>query len=135
MLRQRVFAICVCAVLFALPGAVGGQDQKSIIASASGEGTLRLGKEKFKVHAVVIKLLEDGKAELNLLSDITIFIPAAWTRTDSASRTIELTTTDTKMEGGGQLLLREDGKSIAGLKLEVFNRISGKTVTVEFVAK
>ncbi len=135
MLRRRVIAICVCAFLLALPGVVGGQDQKSIVASASGQGTLRLGKEKFKVHAVVVKLLEDGKAELNLLSDITIFIPAAWSRADSASRTIELTTTDTKMEGGGQLLLRDDGKSIAGLKLEVFNRISGKTVTVDFVAK
>jgi len=87
------------------------------------------------VHAVVIKLLEDGKAELNLISDITIFIAATWSRTDSASRTIELATTDTKMEGGGHLLLRDDGKSIAGLKLEVFNRISGKTVTVDFVAK
>ena len=135
MLQRKVIAICVCAFLLTLPGIAGGQEQKSIIASASGAGTLRLGKEKFKVHAVVVKLLEDGKAEINLITDITIFIAAAWSRKDAASRTIDLTTTDTKMEGGGQLSLRDDGKSIAGLKLEVFNRISGKTVTVDFVAK
>ncbi len=135
MLQRKLIAACVCACLLTLPGIAAGQDQKSIVASADGEGTIKLGKEKFKLHGVVVKLLENGKAEINLLTDITIFVAATWSRKDDSAQSIDITTTAARLEGGGKLSLRDDRRSIAGLKLEIFNRLSGKTIIVDFAAK
>jgi hypothetical protein len=135
MLQRKLITICVCAFLLGLPGIARGQQPKSIVASANGEGTIRLGKEEFKLHAVVVKLLEDGKAEIHLITDITVFVAGTWSRGDDADKSIKLTTTASNMEGGGKLFFGEDRKSIAGLKLEIFNKISKKTIMVDFVAK
>ena len=135
MLKRKLITICVCAFLLGLPGIAAGQQQKSVVASANGEGTIRLGKEEFKLHAVVVKLLEDGKAEINLITDITVFVAGTWSRENDADKSIDLTMTASNLEGGGTLLLGEDRKSIAGLRMEVINRISRKIITVDFVAK
>jgi len=135
VLKRKLITICVCAFLLGLPGIAAGQQQKSVVASANGEGTIRLGKEEFKLHAVVVKLLEDGKAEINLITDITVFVAGTWSRENDADKSIDLTMTASNLEGGGTLLLGEDRKSIAGLRMEVINRISRKIITVDFVAK
>lgn len=135
MLQRRLITICVFAFLLGLPGLGSGQELKSLVATANGEGTIKLGKEKFKLHGVVVKFLEDGKAELQLITDITVFLAGKWSRSDEAGKPIDFATTETRVEGGGKIFLRDDRKSIASLKLQIFNRITGKNISVDFVAK
>ena len=133
--KHKTIPIAVFLVLLALPYVASGQELKSLVASAKGEGTIKLGREEFKLHSVVVKLFEDGKTEINLVTDITVFLAGAWTRGDEADNSINLTTTASNLEGGGKLFLGEDRKSITGLKLEIFNKISKKNIKVDFVAK
>src|SRR4030095_2409605 len=129
----------ILLALLTLPGIAGAQQPKSLVADAKGEGTIRLGKEKFKIHAVVVKLFEDGKAEINLVTDITVFITGTWSRGDDADKAISLTITGSvtpgNRDGTGKLFLGDDRKSITGLKLEVTNKATGKTISADFVAK
>ena len=139
--KTRAIAISILLTLLTLPGIAGGQQPKSLVASANGEGTIRLGKEQYKLYAVVVKLFEDGKAEINLVTDMTILITGtwSWSNGDAAERAIDLKITGNvtagTMEGGGKLFVNEDRKSIAGLKLEVLNKTSKKTIKVDFTAK
>jgi hypothetical protein len=133
--KHQTIAVPILLLLLGLAGIAGGQQPKSIVASANGEGTIRLGKEEFKLHSIVVKLLEDGKAEINLITDITVFVAGTWSQSDDADKSIDLTTTASNMEGGGKLFLGEDRKSIAGLKLKILNKTSRKIITVDFVAK
>ena len=102
-------------------------------------GDIKLGKEEFELHAIVVKLFADGKAELQLVTDITIFVNGTWTRGVDGAKEIELRITGnaaaSKLEGGGKLFLHEDRKSIKGLKLQVVNKISRKAIEVNFTAK
>jgi hypothetical protein len=134
MFKRKLTTVHVFILLLALCGIAGGQEPKSIVASAKGTGTIKLGNEEFKLHSVVVKLLEDGKAEINLITDITVFLEGSWSRTDDTARSIDLTITSNSMKGDGKLSLGEDRKSIAGLKLHAFNSISKKTITVDFIA-
>jgi hypothetical protein len=120
--------------------ALAADDQPaSLVASAKGEGTIKLGKEEFKLNAVVVKLFADGKAELNLISDITVFITGTWSRTNETAKSIDLKITSSvtggNLDGGGTLSLTDDRKSISGLKLQMVSKASRKTVIAEFVAK
>ena len=133
--KHKTIAIAVFLLLLALPYVASGQEPKALVASAKGEGTITLGKEEFKLHSIVVKLFEDGKTEINLVTDITVFIAGAWTRGDDGDKSINLTTTASNLEGGGKLFLGDDHKSVTGLKLEVFNKISKKNIKVDFVAK
>ena len=136
--KHTAIAISILLALLAPPRIAGGQQTKSLVASASGEGTIRLGKEQFKISAVVVKLFEDGKAEINLVTDITVFINGTWSSGDN-EKVIDLKITGNvsagNMAGSGKLFLGEDRKSIAGLKLEVLNKISRKVIKADFVAK
>ena len=111
----------------------------SLVASAKGEGTIKLGKEEYKLNAVVVKLFADGKAELNLITDITVFITGTWSRENETAKTIDLKITSSvtggNLDGGGKIFLTDDRKSISGLKLQLLNKVSRKTITAEFVAK
>ena len=133
--KHKTIPIAVFLLLLVLPFVASGQELKSLVASAKGEGTIKLGREEFKLHAIVVKLFEDGKTEINLITDITVFLAGTWSRGDDADKSINLTTTASNMEGGGKLFLGEDRKSITGLKLEVFNKISKKNIKVDFAAK
>ena len=124
----------------AFAGVVAADDPPaSLVASAKGEGKIKLGKEEFQLHAVVVKLFADGKAELNLITDITVFITGTWSRASETDKNIDLKITSSvtggNLDGGGKILLTDDRKSIAGLKLQVMNRTTRKSVTAEFVAK
>jgi len=111
----------------------------SLVASAKGEGTIKLGKEEYKLNAVVVKLFADGKAELNLITDITVFITGTWSRENETAKTIDLKITSSvtggNLDGGGKIFLTADRKSISGLKFQVLSKVSRKTITAEFVAK
>ena len=139
MRKQVTISLSIFLILIALAITAGGQQVASRVVSASGEGTIKIGKEQFKIHAVVVKLFEDGKAEINLITDITAFVEGTWTRSSETSRDIDLKITgnsmSNNMEGGGKLYLTDDRKSIAGLKLEVLNKTTRKTIKADFVAK
>jgi hypothetical protein len=137
--KHIAIALSILIALLTVPGIARAQQPRSLVASAKGEGIISLGKEKFKIYAVVVKLFEDGKAEINLVTDITVFISGTWSRGDDAERAIDLKITGNvaagNLDGGGKLFLGEDRKSIAGLKLEVLNKTSRKIIKADFVAK
>jgi len=132
-----VFAFCA---LLALSSFAFAQDpQPSLVASANGEGTIKLGKEEFKLNAVVVKGFQDGKIEINLVTDITVFISGTWSRANDNDKIIAVkitgNSTSGNLDGGGKLILSDDRKSITGLKLQVVNKITRKTITADFTAK
>jgi hypothetical protein len=137
--KHKAIAISIFLLCFALTGLGAGQQPKSLVASATGEGTIKLGKEEFKIQAIVVKLFEDGKAEINLITDITVFVEGTWKRTSEDSKEIEIkltgNATSNNMEGSGKLYLNDDFKSISGLKLQATNKTSKRVITAEFVAK
>src|SRR5262245_62046517 len=92
MLFRKSCAIASIAVLVCLSFASVAADDPpaSLVASAKGEGKIKLGKEEFKLDAVVVKLFADGKAELNLITDITVFITGTWSRANETAKTIDL---------------------------------------------
>jgi hypothetical protein len=129
-------AICVSV---AATGVARSQQPDSLVASAKGEGEIKIGKEEFKLEAVVVKLFGDGKAELQLITEITVFIEGTWSRTPTDEKSIDLKITGSvtarNLSGGGKILLTDDRKSIAGLKLQVVNKVSRRNITADFVAK
>ena len=141
MMIRKNFAtafITVCALLAFAGGAAAQDPQPSLVASANGEGKIKLGKEEFKLNAVVVKGFQDGKIEINLVSDITVFINGTWSRKNENDKTIDLKITggssSGNLDGGGTLTLTDDHK-IGGLKLQVVNKITKKTITADFTAK
>jgi hypothetical protein len=134
-----LLATLTTLTLLVIPVSAGFQEQKSRVASADGEGTLRIGREKFKVNAVVAKLIEDGTAEITLLTDITVFISGTWKRSSDSEKVIDVNITGTATKGGvegsGQIFIADDGKSLARLKFQALNKISNRTVELDFVAK
>jgi hypothetical protein len=133
-------AFLALSVLLVLSSVAAAQDPPaSLVATANGEGKIKLGKEEYKLHAIVVKLFQDGKAEINLITDITVFIEGTWSRGSEADKTIDLKITGNSMsgnlDGSGKLFLTDDRKSIAGLKLQVLNKTTKKSVTADFVAK
>jgi hypothetical protein len=132
-----VFTFCA---LLALSSVAFAQDPTpSLVASANGEGKIKLGKEEFKLNAVVVKGFQDGKIEINLITDITVFINGTWSRASENDKTIDVKITggsnSGNLDGGGKLFLTDDRKSIASLKLQLVNKITKKTITADFVAK
>jgi len=132
-------AVFMFSLMLTFAGLAVAQQPKSLVATANGEGSIKFGKEEFKIHAVVVKLFEDGKAEISLVTDITVFVNGTWSRTDDASKEISLKITggsvSGNLDGGGKLLLTDDRKSISGLNLQVVNQTTKKVIKAEFVAK
>ena len=132
-----VFAFCALLALSSI--AVAQDPTPSLVASANGEGKIKLGKEEFQLNAVVVKGFQDGKIEINLITDITVFINGTWSRTSENDKTIDVKitggSTSGNLNGSGKLILTDDRKSIASLKLQLVNKISKKTITADFVAK
>jgi hypothetical protein len=126
-------------IMLMLAGVTVAQQTKSLVATANGEGSIKFGKEEFKIYSVVIKLFEDGKAEISLVTDITVFVNGTWSRPDDTSGLINLKITggsvSGNLDGGGKLLFTEDRKSITGLNLQVVNQTTKKVIKADFVAK
>ena len=138
--KHFVISFFTFCALFTLSSVACAQDpQPSLVASASGQGTIKLGKEEFKLNGVVAKGFQDGKIEINLITDITVFISGTWSRAKEDDKIIQLKitggATSGNLEGDGKIILTDDRKSIAGLKLQVVNKISKKTITADFTAK
>ena len=147
MRKQIAIAFSTCLMLLALairvapqePASVAPQEPASIVANASGAGTIKIGDEEFKLHAVVVKLFEDGKAEINLITDITVFVQGTWARSSHTSQDIDLKiggkVMSNTLEGEGKLSVSEDRKSITKLTLDVLSKTRNRVIKVDFVAK
>ena len=137
--KRTGIAVFAFLTMLMLAGLTVAQQPKSLMATANGEGSIKFGKEEFKIYSVVIKLFEDGKAEISLVTDITVFVNGAWSRPDDASGVINLKITggsvSGNLDGGGKLLFTEDRKSITGLNLQVVNHATKKVIKADFVAK
>jgi hypothetical protein len=141
MRATKTFALCILLLLFAVTASA--QD-KSIVAHANGDGTLKLGDEKFKVSSVVIKLFEDGKAEINLVSEITVFVSGSWSWKDDSKQVINLKisggATGGGVEASGELFLRDSSeagqrRSIDRVSLDGTSKTTHRDLTLNFQAK
>jgi hypothetical protein len=125
-------------LVLSICGTAAAQDGGSRLVHANGEGKLKLGQEQFKVNGVVVKLLEDGKVEITLIADITIFVTGTWAKTANSQQDFDLSFTDATSRGGldgtGKLTVAPDN---SGLRLSVKgkSRATKKTVEVSFVGK
>jgi len=135
--RTNSILIVVFLLAASLPAFAGKQENKTVLASANGDGVLRVGDEEFKINAVVIKLFEDGKAEINIVSDITFFVTGTWARGEN-SQTIKLELTggaSNSIAATGKLLIRNDGKSIDRLKLQGEIKARRRHFEISFAAQ
>jgi len=115
------------------------QENQSRLAVASGQGTLRVGEERFKINSVIVKLIEDRKAEITLVSDITVFLTGTWSNHGESQEEVDLEVTGGAnpggMEGRGKVFLTSDGKSITRLSLKGMSRTSKRPVEANIAAK
>ena len=138
--KRNVYkALLVLLILLAAYPLVHAQQPGSKVISANGEGTIKIGREVFKVYAVVAKLFEDGTAELNLATDITIFINATWSTASDVQSVVDLKITGGATRGGltgtGKLFLSNDRTSIVSLKLQAINSVTRRNIEVTFRGK
>lgn len=108
-----------------------------LVVNANGDGLLKVGQEKFKVTSVVIKLMEDGNAEITLITDITIFVTATWSGKDQQVIDLVITGGANKggVDGSGKLTMKDDRKSISTLSLKAVNKLTKRNIELTFTAK
>ena len=114
------------------------QENNERLAFSNGQGTLRVGDGKFKLNSVIVKLLPDQKAELTLVSDITIFLTATWSNHTESPQEIDLQISgDSRggMEGIGKVVLKDQGKAVARLSLKGISRATKRPVEANFEGK
>jgi len=136
---QKSICLPTLLLLLTLVVTAAGQESGARVLNTGGEGTIKLGKEEFKLHAVVAKLFDDGKVEFNLITDMTVFVSGTWAGGPDAAKEIDIKISGNvvggNLEGGGKLSFSEDQKSIRALKLNVVNKTSKKVIQVDFTAK
>lgn len=135
IIAVTVYLLAVLAMYFV----ADAQENEERLAHSNGQGTLRVGDQKFKLTGVVVKLLPDGKAEVTLVSDITIFLTATWSNHSGSPQQINLDMTGVDSRGGfegdGKVLLSNDGKSVGRLSLKGISRTTKRPVEVSFEGK
>lgn len=114
------------------------QDGQYRLAHANGDGKLKVGSEEFAIGSVVVKLLDDRKAEITLVSDITFFLTGTWSQNSESQDTFDLQITGGATPGGldgdGKLTIGKDAKDLR-LTLKGKSRQTKKNVEVQFVGK
>lgn len=134
--------LCIVAMLVLLPATllvVKAQENQSRLAYAKGQGTLRVGDERFEINSVIVKLIDDRKAEITLASDITVFLSATWSSHGESQQEYDLEVTGGAtpggLEGKGKVFLSSDGKSVTRLSLKGVSRTTKRIVEANFEAK
>lgn len=131
----------VLAVVFGVFATVGpfvaqAQDSQERLAHSNGQGTLKVGQEQFKISSVIVKLLADRKAEITLVTDITVFLNATWSNRGDSQQEFNLEivggATASGVQGTGSVVLGSDGKSVARLSLKGVSRTSKRTIQADF---
>ena len=142
MKLKQVLAAALLLVL-SLPGvsaaAIMSQDVQYRLTHAKGEGSLKVGQEQLKVTSVIVKLIDDGKAEITLISDITFFLSGTWSQNGESKDEFDLQISGGATPGGleatGKLTFGKDAKSDVRLIIKGKSRTTKKTVEVYFVGK
>ena len=115
------------------------QDDKSRLAHANGQGTIKVGQEQFKVTSVVVKLNDDKTAELTLVSDITFFLSGTWSQQADSDQNFDIKisggATGGGLDGAGKLTIGKDTQSAVRLDLKGTSRTSKKVIEVHFEGK
>lgn len=133
---RKLFALGVVLLLVVSP-VWSRQDSESIVAHANGNGLLKLGDEEFKITSVVIKLFKDGKAEISLISELTIFVSGTWSREGNAKKiNLKITggATGGGVEAAGELTLRDESKSIDKVSLQGQSKTTHRNISLTFQA-
>ena len=134
---KKIVALCLLLSLLTISVQAVQKEPKSIVAHANGNGVLKIGDEEFKVTSVVIKLFEGGRAELNLISEITVFVSGTWARAENDRKVINLKITGGATGGGveasGELRLRGE-KGIERVSLEGASKTTHRVMTLNFQA-
>src|SRR6185369_8605390 len=133
---ERMLGLAAVVATLSLLGAmyfVGeAQENQSRLATARGEGTLRVGDERFKINSVIVKLIDDRKAEITLVSDITVFMEATWTSHGESTEEFDLEVTGGAnaggVEGRGKVFLSRDGKAVTRLTVKGISRTTKRIV-------
>lgn len=127
-------AIVVLVTSIAAP-----QDPQQRLAHANGQGTLKVGQERFKITSVVVKLIDDHTAELTLVSDITVFLSGTWSQQANSEQDFDLKITGGAsgggIEGGGKLTLGKDLQSGLRLDLKGSSKTTKRQIEVHFEGK
>ena len=140
---ERNVIVAASVLLLVMLGAtftVGeAQENQSRLAYARGQGTLRVGEERFKINSVIVKLMDDRKAEITLVSDITVFLTATWSSHTDSQQEVDLEVTGGAspggLEGRGKVFLSSDGKAVTKLSLKGVSRTSKRSVEANFEGK
>ena len=136
-LRQMLAAASIL-VLSIVSTPVVAKVQQERLAHANGEGRLKVGQEQFKINAVSVKLLDDRKAEIILVSEITVFLSGTWSQNAESQEDFDIQLTGGAspggLEGSGKLTLGKDTKDMR-LTLKGKSLTSKKSVEVYFVGK
>lgn len=131
--------LAAASILVLSIGVVMSQDVQYRLAQANGEGSLKVGQEELKVTGVIVKLLDDRKAEITLISDITFFITGTWSQNGDSKDEFDLQITGGATPGGleasGKLTLGKDAKSDLRLTIKGQSRTSKKPLEVNFAGK
>lgn len=140
-LKQMIAAGSILVLsIFATSGASAKlQDAQYRLAHATGQGSIKVGQEQFKVTGIVVKLLNDKTAELTLNSEITFFLSGTWSQNGESQEEFDLQITGGAtpggLEGTGKLTLGKDVKSKVQLILKGKSRTTKKAVEVYFHSK
>ena len=137
-LIATVTAALTLLTLLAMPSPALPQAPTSFLATASGKGTLTVGREEFKVTSVVVKLKEDGTAEITVVTDLQLLVTGTWSKPEDAGKGIDFKITggaSADVEGSGKLFLRTDGKSIDRLTMEGISTAAKRKIQLNFVAE
>ena len=143
MTRGRKLRVGAMLAMLVMLGAmlVAGeaQENQSRLAVSNGQGTLRVGDERFKINSVIVKLIDDRKAEITLVSDITVFLTATWSNHGDSQEEFDLEVTGGATPGGidgtGKVFLSSDGKSVTKLTLKGVSRTTKRPVEANFAGK
>ena len=134
-----VTAVLMFALLAAASSVVQAQENGERIAHSNGQGTLQVGDEKFKLNAVVVKLIDDHTVELTLVSDITVFLSGTWSTKGESPQEIDLDMSGSASRGGldgtGKVVLGNDGKSVVRLRLKGISRATKREIEASFEGK
>lgn len=137
--QKLTLALTVVILAISGPSIAQAQESQDRLAHSDGQGTLKVGQEQFKISSVVIKLLADRKAEITLVSDITVFLNGTWSSHGDSQQEFDLEivggATASGLQGTGKLVLGNDGKAVSRLALKGVSRTSKRTVQADFEGK
>ena len=139
-LRRILITVALVALVMSGPAALAErQDSQQRLAHANGQGTLRVGQERFKITSVIVKLVDDHTAEVTLITDITVFLSGTWTQQPGSEQEFDLKITGGAsgggIEGGGKLTVGKDLQSGLRLDLKGLSKTSKRAIEVHFEGK